>query len=202
MPVTMLRRAALALVAVVALASCSSSDASSSSSSSRGSEESRPSSTTTAPDTAPGWEQRRGQAALVMIRYPWPRLGYRVHFRAARSGVIALNFPGRKTIEVYVRPNLSTLDLAHIVAHELGHAHDLKYLDDRQRNEWKKIRGFPEAPGWMEGDAASDFDRPGGDFAEVFAYWAIGRRGIFKSELSPRPDDEQMSELEKYLVPR
>src|SRR5205807_2226680 len=32
----------------------------------------------TAPDFSPGWEQRRGAAALATITYPWQQLGYRI----------------------------------------------------------------------------------------------------------------------------
>lgn len=146
----------------------------------------------------PDWERRQGEAALALVRYPWPRLGYRITFRAdANDGVVAVNYPDRRHIEVSVRRGMSLLDLAHVIAHELGHAYDVQYNDDRIRNEWKAARGFPDRAGWVDANAGEDFGLPGGDYAEVFAYWALGGRGLFKSELAPVPSPPELERLAK-----
>jgi hypothetical protein len=163
-----------------------------------------PPTTTTVPVSVPDgpdWERRQGEAALALIRYPWTRLSYTVAFKAPTEGVIALNYPDRHHIDVFVRRDQPLLDLAHVVAHELGHAYDQNYNDDRVRAEWKAARGFPDRPGWLDAQGNSDFALPGGDYAEVFAYWAIGGRGLFKSELAPPPPPDQLAELAKRFFP-
>jgi hypothetical protein len=156
---------------------------------------------TRTPDAQPGWERRQGEAALALVRYPWKQLGYSVTFKPAVEGYIALNYPDRRHIDVFVRREQPLLDLAHVIAHELGHAYDQNYNDDRIRNEWKAARGFPDRPGWLDDHANKDFGLPGGDFAEVFGYWAIGGRGLFKSELAPPPPPDQLDQLAKRFFP-
>ena len=71
-------------------------------------------------------------AALAMVRYDWAgRLpGWTLHFADGRSGYRGLTFIERRAIEVYVRPGDTPEKVAQIVAHEIGHAVDLTYLDD------------------------------------------------------------------------
>lgn len=143
----------------------------------------------------PGWERRQGQAALALVRYPWRRLGWSIAFNPEVGDVIALAYPKRRHIDVFVRRGLPLLDLAHVIAHELGHAYDENHNDNRVRNAWKAARGFPEQPGWLNQTGHRDFGLPGGDFAEVFAYWAIGGRGMFRSELAPVPRRDELDRL-------
>jgi len=60
-----------------------------------------------------------------------------------------------------VRREQPLLDLAHVIAHEFGHAYDQNYNDDRIRNEWKAARGFPNQPGWLD-DHANKGPQPHG----------------------------------------
>ncbi len=165
---------------------------------------SAPTTTTTIPASVPDgpdWERRQGEAALALIRYPWQRLRYTIDFKPPVEGYIAVNYPERRHIDVFVRREQPLLDLAHVIGHELGHAYDQNYNDDPMRNEWKAARGFPNRPGWLDVQGHKDFGLPGGDYAEVFAYWAIGGRGLFKSELAPPPRPDELEQLAKRFFP-
>lgn len=150
-------------------------------------------------DFAPGWEGRKGEAAVQLIDYPLDSLGYTVRFLPAREGFIGMTLPAAKVIEVYVRREMQVIDIAHVIAHEMGHAHDAKYLGEAQHDEYKRLRGFPQEPGWRACSACEDFDQPGGDFAEVFAWWALGGKGLFKSTLAPPPRGEELTNIEQFF---
>lgn len=59
-------------------------------------------------------------------------------------------------------------NLAHILAHELGHMVDLQYMDDATRTWFMESRGLSAIDGWAA-SAAPWTARPQEDFAEVFA---------------------------------
>jgi hypothetical protein len=146
-------------------------------------------------DFAPGWQQRRGQAALAKIPYPWSELGFTIRFLPERAGYKAGTFPLERVVEVYVRPGATVDELAHDIAHELGHVIDWSYLTTRDRLAWKAARGYPTNPSWHTCNACTDYETPAGDFAETFAYWVLGGQVEFRSELAAPPPEDVLEDL-------
>lgn len=149
---------------------------------------------TTATTSAPGAGSDDVVAAsLSLLRFDWAaRLpGWELRFLEGRPGVRGLTHSRRRLIEIFVRPGDSPAGLAHVVAHELGHAVDLTLLSPLERDLWRQGRGqgpgtvwFPSAPG------QSDFATGAGDFAEAFA-WLHGPGGQWSGELGPPPSAAQ-----------
>ena len=123
-----------------------------------------------------GWQQRRGQAALASLRGGAGRAGYAVVFAPARSGYLGLTHLDAQRIELFVRTcdKQSTDLLRHVMAHELGHAHDTELISTVERAEWLRVRGIPASTPWYGCSGCTDFATPAGDFAEVYAQWARG----------------------------
>lgn len=122
--------------------------------------------------TAGTWEERRGNEALARVEYDWESLGYEIRFHPAKSGKLGGTWPDRKEVNIYVRQEQSVPELAHIIAHELGHAVDMEMNTDADRRRYKEIRGI-NAQGWFVCSGCKDLERPVGDFAETFAMWAL-----------------------------
>src|SRR5438309_2307783 len=121
--------------------------------------------------------------ALARISYPWRQLGYRIVFMGPEPGMWGRTSQrSLSTIEIYVRPDESVDMLAHVVAHEIGHAVDLVYGTDQRRSLWLELRGISPRP-WFTCSMCQDFSTPAGDFAEIFAYWQLG--DFSRSELAP-----------------
>lgn len=136
-----------------------------------------------------------GRAALAEISYPWERTlpEWTIEFHPARDGLYGLTLVPEQRIEVYVRPDQSPGMVAHVIAHELGHAVDVSLNDGEDRNRWTAARGLDDAPWWPE-SGATDFSTGAGDFAESFAAWQVGPNG-FRSTLAPAPDGAQIELL-------
>ncbi len=99
----------------------------------------------------------------------------------------------QKRIEVYVRVEQSDRLLAHVIAHEIGHAVDVTLNDGPERRLWQDARNIASSP-WWPGDGATDFRTGAGDFAESFAAWQVGTED-FRSELGGPPNAEQLNLL-------
>ena len=123
-------------------------------------------------DTAAGWQQRIGDAALARLDYPWEAIGYQIHFLPGRAGFLGMTFPERQSIEIYVREGLSVDEVARNVAHELGHAYDFAFNTTATRALYKQVRGIGAA-GWLACRGCTDLSTPAGDFAETFSYWLM-----------------------------
>jgi hypothetical protein len=106
--------------------------------------------------------------------------------------------PSLSTIEIYVRPDESVDMLAHVIAHEIGHAVDLVYGSDQRRSVWFDLRNISPRP-WFTCSMCQDFSTPAGDFAETFAYWQLG--GFSRSMLAPAPSPAQLSQLSPLFSP-
>lgn len=152
-----------------------------------------------AADLAPGWQQRRGEEALRRVDFPWRDLGFDVVFLAARSGYKGLTHEGSRRVEVYVRESMPVEEIAHIVAHELGHAYDLARLDDAERQRYKALRGYAGRPDWHTCNACTDFDTPAGDLAETFAYVHLHGETEWKSTVAPPPRGRQFEALARFF---
>lgn len=163
-----------------------------------------PPTTTTLPafdadDRASGWEQRRGLAALARIGFDPGTLGYEIRFLPARPGYYGMTYPQERRIDIWVRPDQSLELLAHVAAHELGHAVDLTWNDDARRAEYLELRGLGSRS-WFTCDGCTDFSTPAGDFAEVFAAWAVGDTD-FRSTLGPPPSPDEYEQLVRFFAP-
>lgn|GEM_PF-4369793 len=130
----------------------------------------RPESASLPPSAAPtAWDaldaQARCDSAAELLRRPnpWPTI---CHWRAAGQDLRGQSFPppggdppwDRPRIEVYLGATEGRAEVAHIIAHELGHMHHTRNADFGPR--WLQARGLaPELPWtvWTE------------DYAEVFA---------------------------------
>jgi len=153
---------------------------------------------TTAP-TDPPTAAGRVSEALARISYPWRQLGYRIVFLGPEAGMWGRTSQrSLSTIDIYVRPDESVDMLAHVVAHEIGHAVDLVYGTDQRLSLWLELRGISPRP-WFTCSMCQDFSTPAGDFAEVFAYWQLG--DFSRSELAPPPTPAQLSQLSTLFAP-
>lgn len=77
-----------------------------------------------------------------------------------------------RIVTLFDRPTATPEESAAILAHELGHALDLEFLDDDLRIEWLSMRS--ETAPWWAGDGQSDFAVGAGDFAEAVAGVLMG----------------------------
>jgi hypothetical protein len=154
-----------------------------------------PAPTTTSPATTipvPTVEER-GAAALARIGYDWQgRLpGWTVVFEPGRADVLGFTHVAERRIEVFVRDDQDDALLAHVVAHELGHAVDVTLNSPEERQEWQAARGIESVP-WWPGDGLTDFSTGAGDFAESFAAWQVGT-GSFRSRVGDAPNGDQLA---------
>ena len=116
----------------------------------------------------------RGIAALATMPVTPAELGYTITFQGPDPAFKGLTYPHAHHIDIFVRPSWSDHELAHVVAHELGHAVDVARNDLADHNRWRAARSIPAEIGWWADAFARDLDTPGGDFAECFAAWAMG----------------------------
>jgi hypothetical protein len=151
------------------------------------------------PASAQEYAQAVGEAALAQIDYPIDKLGWSVQFMSGRSGYLGLAIGEERRIEIYVRSTHGVSDVAHTLAHELGHAVDLTYGSNYRRREYRRLRGLSPEYKWFGCDACSDYATPAGDFAEVFEYWLLGDGG-FQSQLAGAPDSTTLEYLSTLFV--
>jgi hypothetical protein len=133
----------------------------------------------------------RGAVALAEISYPWrDRLpGWEIAFHDAEDGAYGYTLTKQHRIDIYVRDDQSDALLAHVVAHEIGHAVDVTFNDGDDRDRWQGARGIEDEPWWPD-NRASDFATGAGDFAECFAAWQVGPDD-FRSRLGDPPTEAQ-----------
>jgi hypothetical protein len=133
--------------------------------------------------------------ALALVAYPWRQMlpDWRIEFLPQRDGLYGLTLVPEKRIEIYVRPDQGSVFLAHVIAHELGHAVDVELNDESERVQWAKARGIEEAP-WWPNSGATDFSTGAGDFAESFAAWQVGD-GAFRSAIGDPPTIDELDLL-------
>ena len=147
----------------------------------------------------PSWQQRRGEAALELIGYRWPDLGWQITFHPAQRGVLGIASRNDKRIRVYVRRDQPIRVLAFSTAHEIGHALDFTTGTPESRARWLELRRIdPDTP-WFGCEACADLETPAGDFAEVFAAWQVGFVD-FRSRMAPAPTADDMRLLEQHFA--
>jgi hypothetical protein len=133
--------------------------------------------------------RQRGEQVLATFEYDWQSglPGWEFSFHPGREGVLGYTFVREKRIEIYVRDQMSDSLLAHVIAHEMGHAIDVTENTGDDRRRWQEVRGIEDKP-WWPGSGATDFSTGAGDFAESFAAWQLGSAS-FRSNLGEPPDD-------------
>jgi len=144
--------------------------------------------------------EARGLAALARLSYPYRQLGYTIAFLPGMPGYFGRGFHEQRRIEVYVRSSESDDELAHVVAHEIGHAIDWLYHTPDRDRQWLLLRGVDPATEWAPCPFCPDFGAPSGDFAETFAYWQLPQTG-FAGTLAPRPTPVQLQQLSALFSP-
>ena len=154
---------------------------------------------TAPPAGAQDYAESVGQAALATIDYPLETLGWEIHFLPGREGFLGLAIGPKRRIEIYVRPSHSVSDVAHTLAHEVGHAVDLTYGTRYRHRQYLRMRGFSEDAEWFGCDSCTDYATPAGDFAEVFEYWLLGG-GDYRSQLGSAPDSLRLEEISHLFV--
>ncbi len=145
----------------------------------------------------PAFEKDRKQAVLSLIHYPYQELGYSIVFMGSRLGYRAMTLTAKHRIEIYVRPGEGVMNQAFDLAHELGHAFDLKYNTEERRRKWRQLRGIRSSAPWFGCDACPDYSTPAGDFAETFAYLLLGP-GNFHSLIAAAPKPDQVEQLAEF----
>src|SRR5688572_2999630 len=134
----------------------------------------------------PPTELARREAALALIPVPWQELDYEIVFLAPRPGFRAMTIPGKRRIEIYLRPQDDIRQVAFDIAHELGHAIDIVHNTEETRRKWMVARGLDPATVWFGCSRCSDYNTPSGDFAETFALLLLGPED-FRGRIAPRP---------------
>jgi hypothetical protein len=145
-------------------------------------------------------EEQAGRAALARVTYPWAATGYTIVFSGARPGLFGLTKADERRIEIYVRPGENPDLLAHVIAHEIGHAVDKTFNNAARRAQWLAIRGLAPSTGWFTCNRCHDFDTPAGDYAETFALWQLGLHD-FRGTVAPEPDAAMLARLVPLFAP-
>lgn len=136
---------------------------------------------------------RRGADALARLSYPWQQMlpGWTIDFHEATAGAYGYTLTRERHIDIYVRPDQSDHLLAHVVAHEIGHAVDVSLNDGDDRRRWQEQRHITGDQWWPDNRAA-DFATGAGDFAESFAAWQVGTYS-FRSEIAAPPTEADLA---------
>ncbi len=123
---------------------------------------------------------RTGHAALARISWPWQTVlaGWEIAFVPADRSTHGVTNPATQRIEVGVPSGATVFDVARVLAHEIGHAADLTLNDTSARRAWKAQRSIGADTAWWPSGSGNDFSTGAGDFAECFAEWQLGIRGL------------------------
>ncbi len=158
----------------------------------------RPASITIRPGGEVG---RQIDRALALVGLDWQRLlpGWTIEFLGPRSSVQGLTYSTQRRIEVFVRSGVTDAQLAHVIAHELGHAVDVSYLAAETRRGVNVARGRAVDFPWWVAPGSTDFASGAGDWAECFAYTLVGPDGGFRSQIGETPTRMEQ-ELIRQLI--
>jgi hypothetical protein len=146
--------------------------------------------------SGPGWQAKRGQAAMGTLRDNGQRSGVSVSFLGPKSGYLGLTFPERHHVDVYVRTCSSesfTL-LRHVMSHEMGHAYDAAHMTASMRQSYMAMRGIPAGTPWFGCNYCTDFNTPAGDFAETYSQWQRGSHDS-RTQIAPMPNSAQLEKV-------
>ena len=146
--------------------------------------------------SGPGWQARRGQAAMATLKDNGQRSGVSVSFLGAKSGYLGLTFPARHHVDVYVRSCSaeSFSLLRHVMSHEMGHAYDAAHMTASMRSAYMAMRGIPAGTPWFGCNYCTDFKTPAGDFAETYSQWQRGSHDS-RTQIAPMPNSAQLAKI-------
>ena len=146
--------------------------------------------------SGPGWQARRGQAALATLRDTGQRSGVSVSFLGSKAGYLGLTFPERHHVDVYVRScsSESFALLRHVTSHEMGHAFDAAHMTASLRAAYMAMRGIPAGTPWFGCSYCTDFKTPAGDFAETYSQWQRGSHDS-RTQIAPMPNASQLAAI-------
>jgi hypothetical protein len=128
------------------------------------------------PEYEPGNPLSIGAAAERLIGYPFRSVltGWAISYAGPRSGYRGNTNTITRTITLYIDANDTPSAVSQVLAHEVGHALDVMYLEEQDRKMWMDARGLPN-PWWPESGAA-DFAVGAGDFAEAVSAVLTGSK--------------------------
>lgn len=131
--------------------------------------------------------QSRGEKALGELGIDIATLlpGWTIGFEGPRDGMRGTTFPYDHHIAIYMRDSYSDVELRHVIAHEVGHAVDVTYLNDEARARYLEARGAAGLQ-WWPGSAAPDYSSGAGDWAEAWA-WNRMHEGPWYSNVASQP---------------
>ncbi|MCP5029859.1 MAG: hypothetical protein GY929_26605 [Actinomycetia bacterium] len=138
---------------------------------------------------------RRGREALALVPFDWQAHlpSWRIDFGPSREDAVGFTWSRERRIEIFVPEDASVGFLAHVIAHELGHAVDVELNSPDDRLRWQEARGIT-GTAWWAASGSSDFNSGAGDFAESFAAWLVGPER-FASQLGEPPTIQQLALL-------
>ncbi len=142
----------------------------------------------------PGSPAALGAAAEALLPFDWQATlpGWTINYKPADQTFRGLTFPYEKSIDMYIRADDTPESVAGILAHEIGHALDVTFLDGDERATWLDARSASDTQWWPDA-YATDFQTGAGDFAESFAFWATGDKS--SSHVGGEPTDAQVAVL-------
>ena len=148
------------------------------------------------PHCADGSPASRGQRALAALRPSWRRSEVTVRFLGPKAGFLGETSRRSGAVAVYVRPCAIEPDalLRHVVAHELGHAWDVRRMTPQMRSAYRRARGISASIPWFGCSGCTDFETPAGDFAETYALW-LRQGAASRSRLAPTPTPAELTAL-------
>ena len=118
---------------------------------------------------SPGDPASVGAAAEALVDYDYRGVleGWTVEFLGPREGYRGNTNTVSRTISIFIGEHDTPQVVAEVIAHEVGHAIDVMYLDDQTRVAWMEMRSIEQ--GWWPHSGASDFHVGAGDYAEAVA---------------------------------
>ena len=136
--------------------------------------------------------------AEALLPFEWQQAlpEWQVNYLGANDGFRGLTYPFEQTIDIFVREDDSPELIASVLAHELGHAFDVEYMTSEQREQWLQVRDIEDVTWWATA-YSNDFRSGSGDFAEAFAFWAIGDPS--SSQIAGEPTPEQLQIIADFF---